>query len=60
MVSIVAFQAVDPGSIPGPRSFYFYREIGTLAGRTLLIFNLSPYELGHDVAIWGVQGCQKT
>jgi hypothetical protein len=22
MVSIVAFQAVDPGSIPGPRTFY--------------------------------------
>jgi hypothetical protein len=23
MVSIVAFQAVDPGSIPGPRNFFF-------------------------------------
>jgi hypothetical protein len=34
MVSIVAFQAVDPGSIPGPRTlfccfFYFYsRDLG--------------------------------
>jgi hypothetical protein len=26
MVSIVAFQAVDPGSIPGPRSLFEERE----------------------------------
>jgi hypothetical protein len=26
MVSIVAFQAVDPGSIPGPRSLFYDEE----------------------------------
>ena len=26
MVSIAAFQAVDPGSIPGPRSFFEHRK----------------------------------
>jgi hypothetical protein len=26
MVSIVAFQAVDPGSIPGPRSLFYEAE----------------------------------
>jgi hypothetical protein len=28
MVSIVAFQAVDPGSIPGPRNFFFFFLVG--------------------------------
>ena len=27
MVSIAAFQAVDPGSIPGRRNFFFYLMI---------------------------------
>ena len=27
MVSIAAFQAVDPGSIPGPRNFYFEENL---------------------------------
>ena len=27
MVSIAAFQAVDPGSIPGPRMFFFSQNI---------------------------------
>ena len=26
MVSIVAFQAVDPGSIPGPRNVFFFHQ----------------------------------
>ena len=26
MVSIAAFQAVDPGSIPGPRRFFFFKK----------------------------------
>jgi hypothetical protein len=35
MVSIVAFQAVDPGSIPGPRRLFAARgagEMGNAAG----------------------------
>ena len=27
MVSIAAFQAVDPGSIPGPRNFFFQQVL---------------------------------
>ena len=27
MVSIAAFQAVDPGSIPGPRIFFFQKAV---------------------------------
>ena len=31
MVSIVAFQAVDPGSIPGPRTLFLGMKLGWLS-----------------------------
>ena len=31
MVSIAAFQAVDPGSIPGPRMFFTHTHVAGLA-----------------------------
>ncbi len=36
MVSIVAFQAVDPGSIPGPRKYFFDSALGWTIRSSLL------------------------
>ena len=46
MVSIAAFQAVDPGSIPGRRRTFSYNFYGEASKNKLKIFPLPGIEPG--------------
>ena len=51
MVSIAAFQAVDPGSIPGRRNFFFFLPNDKTSSPLAENGNASSFSSGRDSSV---------